>query len=119
VSDPITKVHAAVEAHEEALKLALSYGFSSVLQAVTTAGQYIQGKKPDVAPSASLGPSFFPPKTYLISITFDDGTFRGRATSTSDFNAYQLVLQDARMGNVSGPQYHGKVIEWKAQDVTG
>lgn len=54
------------------------------------------------------------PRTYQITITFDDGTFLGRATSNSELNAYSLILQDARMGSSIGPQYHGKVLEWTA-----
>jgi hypothetical protein len=182
--DPITEVHDKVKAHEEALQLAESYGFSSVLQAVTTAGQYIKGQSPDVPPSKplftqhelkmlALSLSFSgqivnggqplpptkeimllereqfhaltlklvvlcgielppkpvpvqpplprsqltPPTTYDVTITFDDGVFKGRATTTSAESAYVLVLQDARMASAMSPQFNGKVLGWDAKPV--
>lgn len=45
---------------------AQSYGFTSILQAITTAGQYINGTKPDVAPST---PPFTPSELKMMALS--------------------------------------------------
>lgn len=51
-------------------------------------------------------------KTYNVTIDFDDGQYRIQVQAWSEWQAYQIALQDARMASPA-PIFNGKVIGYE------